>query len=269
MGDRGGAFVCVTGDGFPLQVRTAGPATAPTVLLLQGQGNSQLWWNQLRTAFQCDHRTVTFDYRGTGRSRGPIDSWSTQSFADDAVSVLNACGVDSAFVYATSMGGRVAQLIAAHHPARMRALVLACTTAGGPQSVDRDPSVSRSLMNTPPAERQRVLHELFFTPNCPPSVETAALLGDPSMTAQEAAAHRRASKQHDAWQLLPSITAPTLVLHGEQDRMTPVENGVQLAHRIPGARLKTYPGLRHGFFAERADEVSRDVSEFFAAQNLG
>ena len=65
------------------------------------------------------------------------------------------------------------------------------------------------------AERLSVLHDLFYTAAWPHPPEDSSLLGDASMTSQEQAAHRKASRHHDAWAPGPSITAPTLVLHGE------------------------------------------------------
>lgn len=76
------------------------------------------------------------------------------------------------------------------------------------------------------------------------------------MSTGEQAAHRRASERHDAWDRLPSITAPTLVLHGDDDRLNPTENASLLAARIPDARLELVPGGRHGFFTEFAARVN-------------
>lgn len=249
-------------DGFPLGVQTGGAADAPALLLLQGQANSHVWWDGLRPAFGSEFRTITMDYRGTGRSRGKVGSWTTARFASDAVEVLDRLGVDRAVVYGTSMGGRIAQLIAVDHPDRVTALVLACTTPGGLHAVDRGTGIRRALARATPEDRQTILHELFYTPAWPHPPSASTLLGDRSMNALEAAAHLRASDRHDAWDALPSITAPTLILHGEDDRMTPVENAALLAERIPGARLELYPRARHGFFDECSARVNATVLEF-------
>ncbi|MDR7159684.1 pimeloyl-ACP methyl ester carboxylesterase [Arthrobacter sp. BE255] len=84
------------------------------------------------------------------------------------------------------------------------------------------------------------------------------------MNQQELAAHRKASRRHDAWEVLPSIAVPTLVLHGEDDLMTPVENARLLSDRIPGAQLHVYPGSRHGFFEEFSPQVTAAVIEFLS-----
>ena len=67
-----------------------------------------------------------------------------------------------------------------------------------------------------------------------------------------------------AWDGLPQIAVPTLVLHGDEDRMAPVENARLLADRIPGARVRLTPGGRHGFFDEFAGTVTPAVLDFLA-----
>ena len=256
--------VCKTRDGFDLAVQTGGVAGAPALLLLQGQANSHVWWDGLRGDFESDFQTITLDYRGTGSSRGAIASWTTESFAADAADVLESTGASDAFVYGTSMGGRVAQMLAAHHPDRVKALVLACTTPGGPNAFDRSRKVTEELARATAADRLSVLHDLFYTPAWPHAPKDSSLLGDTTMNQQELAAHRKASRRHDAWEVLPSIAVPTLVLHGEDDLMTPVENARLLSDRIPGARLHVYPGSRHGFFEEFSPQVTPAVIEFLS-----
>lgn len=162
------------------------------------------------------------------------------------------------------MGGRVAQMLAAHHPHRVKALVLACTTPGGPNAVGRSREVGEGLASATATERLNILHSLFYTPDWPHSPKDSALLGDTTMSQRELAAHRKASRHHDAWEALPSISVPTLVMHGEDDLMTPVKNARQLADRIPGAQLQVYPGSRHGFFEEFSPQVTPAVIEFFS-----
>jgi pimeloyl-ACP methyl ester carboxylesterase len=90
------------------------------------------------------------------------------------------------------------------------------------------------------------------------------LFGDQTMTAQEATAHLRASNGHDAWDALPYIAVPTLVLHGAEDQLTPVDNASLLADRVPGAELRVYPEGRHGFFDEFSSTVNPTVLYFLA-----
>lgn len=255
-------LVCTTEDGFPLAVQTGGPKNASVLLLFQGQANSHTWWEGLREGFEHDYRTVTFDYRGTGGSRGPVDQWTTAGFAADAAFVLDHLSIDAVAVYATSMGGRVAQMLAASRPELVAALVLACTSPGGVHAVEQTSDVGRKLTTGSADERKTVLHDLFYTPHWPHRPQESNLLGDPTMSRQEATAHRRASHHHDAWDVLPSILVPSLVLHGEDDLMTPVDNAALLADRIPGSRVMTFPRGRHGFFEEYSAQVTPVVLDF-------
>ncbi|MFI8456671.1 alpha/beta fold hydrolase [Kitasatospora sp. NPDC085464] len=241
------------------QVRGAG---APLVLLA-GQANNHHWWDGVRDDFHAARSTVTLDYRGTGGSDKPDRPYSTEGFARDVIAVLDELGVDRADVYGTSMGGRVAQQLAARHPERVGALVLGCTSPGGPHGVARDNDVRRSLAQPEPAAARQALLELMYTPDWladhPGPHRT---LGDPGMPAHARRHHLAASNRHDAWDLLPRIGAPTLVVHGTDDRLNPTANAPLLADRIPGARLHLVPGARHAYFEEFRALASPLVLDF-------
>ncbi|WP_306208809.1 alpha/beta fold hydrolase [Actinoplanes sp. RD1] len=244
---------------LPVAVQESGLADGPVLLLLAGQANSHVWWTGLREAFEDRFRVVTFDYRGTGGSRGPVGDWSTVLFAEDAAAVLRSVTGAPAAVYGTSMGGRVAQHLAARHPHLVDRLVLACTSPGGPHARERTPEVRRRLAD--PATNARTLRELFYTDAW---TGDSHLFGDPTMTPEEGRAHLRASNRHDAWDALPLIQAPTLVLHGTEDLMVPSANAPLIAGRIPGAALHWTEGGRHGFFDEFAAELAPVLDTFLS-----
>lgn len=251
-----------------LAVQTGGREGAPALLLLPGQANSHRWWDGLREPFEADFAVVTFDYRGTGATGDatdvPMRDWSTRLFAQDAVEVMTRLGHERFAVYGTSMGGRVAQMLAVDHPDRVTRLVLACTSPGGPHAVERTQEVRRLLADPDPRARGRTLVDLFYTPAWSGRPSDSRLLGDPRMSSEASAAHLRVSARHDAWDDLPRLAAPTLVLHGSEDRMVPTANAALLAERIPGALLHLHPGGRHGFFDEFADEISPLAHDFLA-----
>lgn len=260
-----------TPDGATLAAQELGPTSAsdaPALLLLQGQANSHRWWLRLRDELAAEHRTITFDYRGTGGSSGVgvgDDRWSTASFADDAALVLDALDVESAFVFGTSMGGRVAQRLTASHPERVCALALACTSPGGRLATERSDDVRRALASPHDERRYQAIVDLFYTPAGAAEFGPGSpLFGDRRMSRANAAAHLRVSAGHDGSQLLAAIDVPTLVLHGEDDRMVPPVNARVIADAIPGARLALVPEGRHGFFEEFAWVVTPTVLDFFA-----
>lgn len=249
-----GETVVVRPDGTRLACQVTGPPDAPPLLLLPGQANSHRWWDGVRAGFARNFRTVTFDYRGTGttvadESGGP--QWTTGLFASDAAAVLAALHCPRAHVYGTSMGGRVAQLLAAGHPDRVHRLVLACTSPGGAGARERTPEIRRRLADPDRRARLATLLELMYTPAwtaAPPRRST--LLGDPRMSAEAARRHLRASNGHDASAVLGDIRARTLVLHGSEDLMVPPDNARIIGAAVPGATVELFDGGRHGFFDE-------------------
>ncbi|MEU0133916.1 alpha/beta fold hydrolase [Streptomyces sp. NPDC006296] len=237
--------------------------SGPPLVLLAGQANNHHWWDAVRDDFHSARSTLTLDYRGTGRSDKPDTPYSTGLFAQDVIAVLDALGIDRADVYGTSMGGRVAQLLAARHPHRVGALVLGCTSPGGPHSVERSDEVRRALAQPQPGAARQALLELMYTPRWIASRPGPHhTLGDPGMPAHARRHHLVASNRHDAWDVLPDIGAPTLVVHGSDDRLNPTANAHLLADRIPGARLHLIPGARHAYFEEFRAQAGPPVLDF-------
>jgi 3-oxoadipate enol-lactonase len=248
-------------DGCRIAYQVGG--SGPPLLLLAGQGNSHAWWTRVRADFEAYRTAVTLDWRGTGGSDAPDEPYSTRGFAADAVAVLDAAGIAVADVYGTSMGGRVAQWLAADHPDRVRRLVLGCTSPGGAHGVERSAAVRRRLAGPDPAANRAALLALMYSPEwLAEHPEPYWTTGDPTMPAHARRHHLRASAEHDAWDALPRITAPTLVLHGDQDEFNPTANAALLAGRIPDARVALLPGARHAYFEERRAEAGRLVREF-------
>lgn len=245
-------------------------------MLLQGQANHHGWWSPLRAAFSAQFCTLTVDYRGTGlstmatRDDARRTQWSTPAFADDIAAVLAAAGLGAAHVYGTSMGGRIAQHLAATRPDLVRGLVLAATTPGHVIGVERDERVRRLLAYGIDGDRRRAMIDLFYRPTWVAehggyAGVPADLLGDPSMSVEARSGHLRTSNTHDASGVLQHITAPTLIVHGSADEMAPVANAHLLAERIPNARVEIFDGGRHGFFHEMQDVVTPLVLQHFAA----
>ncbi|MBP2326036.1 pimeloyl-ACP methyl ester carboxylesterase [Kibdelosporangium banguiense] len=245
-------------DGTSLAYQRNG--TGRPLVLLAGQANNHTWWDRARADFSGS--TITMDYRGTGASDKPDLPYSTKGFADDVIAVLDELRIDQADVYGTSMGGRVAQWLAVSHPHRVRRLVLGCTSPGGKHGIERTNEVRRALART---DSRDVLADMMYTPAWrAENPGPYQVLGDPGMPPHAARGHLVASNSHDAWDVLPRITAPTLILHGADDVLTPAANVPLLAHRIQQARTHIFPGARHAYFDECRPLASTLVEEFFA-----
>lgn len=252
-------------DGTVLAHQTRG--TGRPLLLLAGQANNHHWWDGVRDDFHGAFSTVSFDYRGTGDSGKPDGPYSTPVFADDAIAVLDDLGIERADVYGTSMGGRVAQWIAIRHPERVGRLVLGCTSPGGPHARERDMAVRRALAQADARAARDALLDLMYTPAwlaANPGPHT--VLGDPDMPPHARRGHLVASNEHDAWDGLPRISAPTLILHGDQDRLSPPANASLLASRIPDARKTLLPGARHAYFQENRPYASDLALAFLSGE---
>lgn len=243
-------------------------AGAP-VLLVMGLGmNATGWWRTVPVLAER-LRVLAFDNRGMGRSGATPGPYSTAQLADDAVAVLEAAGEPSAHVYGISLGGMIAQELALRHPDRVRSLVLGATTPGGALGVPADAATlaffeRRAAM--PPEEAVWASVPYNYGPGG--RERHAGRIGEDIVerlrfpfAADAYRAQLAAAMGHDVADRLGAIGAPTLVVHGDADRMVPTANGRRLAEEIPGARLIELPGAGHLYFTD-APQADRDVLAF-------
>ncbi|NUT46121.1 MAG: alpha/beta fold hydrolase [Saccharothrix sp.] len=240
------------------------------LVLIAGRACSHRWWDQVRGDFAAGYRTIALDAAGTGDSgERAEDEYGTRRFAADVVAVLDAADVARAHVYGTSMGGKVAQRLAIDHPGRVAALVLGCTSPGGAGAVAPGPEVLRVLAGPRDPARDEALLDLMFTPDyVRRHPGPHHVVPDDSMSPAARSGHRHADDEHDAWDELARITAPTLVVHGSDDLLCPTDNGSRIADRVPGAELAVIDGARHAYFEEFRDEAGAVVLTFLSRHAL-
>jgi len=243
----------------------------PPVLLIHGLGLSGgAWWRTV-DALSPQMRVITFDHRGIGRSEALLPAYTTEAMADDAVAILDHLQLEQVHIYGISLGGMVAQQLALRHPRRVRSLVLGATHPGGPRTVHPDEEVlgfyrRRSTMRMEEAAWASVPYN--YGPRArEEQVDRIAddierRLQNP-FNEQAYRAQLFAATLHNCYGRLDRIRAPTLVVHGEHDRVIPVENAHLLAERIPDSRLRILREAGHLYPTEEPD-VDESIRGFFA-----
>jgi 3-oxoadipate enol-lactonase len=259
-----------TSDGVEIAYSVWGRRDGSPMLLIQGLGVDHRGWGLQRGAFGRRHRCIALDNRGTGHSDAPPGPYDLARMAQDAIEVLDAEGVERAHIVGASMGGVIAQIIGVLHPERVRSLTLACTAC-------HHHTWRRELL----AEWANVVNERGM-----PGLRDDAMrwLVGPRL-------HRRfgvfvnvlarvliQTKPHafvaqvdaildasdDLRFALARITAPTLVITGSQDTLTPLGDAEELAELISTSRLYVLRGAAHGLMAEAPNAFNDVVSRFLA-----
>jgi pimeloyl-ACP methyl ester carboxylesterase len=193
--------------------------------------------------------------------------------AADAVALLDALGIAKAHVVGASMGGMIAQLVAIGYPDRVLSLTSIMSTTGNPRLPRSKPEALAALMDRPPldASLEQVL---------PLGLRISQAIGSPGYPADETRLKDRIARDYqrsfhptgagrqlaailddgDRRKRLRGVTAPTLVIHGADDPLVPVEGGKDTAAAIPGARLKIIPGMGHDLPLELVDEIAEAIA---------
>jgi len=246
----------------------------PPLLLLEGLGYGLWMWRGQSPALEDRFRLILVDNRGVGASTPLAGPYSMDEFARDALAVLDAEGVDQTAILGPSMGGFIAQSIAALAPKRVSALVLACTSAGGPTSQPIPPATFAEMTRVVPgesaADRLRRTMSLALTPAFPRErselferviADRLASPTDPTQWMFQALSPR----EFDARESDARLAVRTLITTGTEDRVVPWTNSLALYRLIPNASLALFRGQNHLHLFECAAEYNRLVEEFLSA----
>lgn len=251
-------------DGTRLYYETAGDGEE-ALLLISGQAGNHHDWDVIRGDFASKYFVIVFDHRGIGQSDKPeTPPYTTRGFASDAIAILDDLDIELAHAYGISMGGRICQWLGIDYPERIASLVLAATTPGNAHGIPRLPEVSAILAS---GDVNKGMNEIVSPEWAAKHPEFMAYFIDKARNPPPQYAlqlHYQASEGHDAWDLLPTIKAPTLVIHGANDRINMSANAPLLAQRIPGAELYMVKDGRHAFNEEFQAESTRVVMDFLA-----
>ena len=246
---------------------------APLVMIHGAQGDQSMF-SDLAPAFAHQFRVLTFDQRGSGLSEKPDMEYSMAMLADDTAALMEHVGFASAHVIGVSMGGMIAQEFALRHPRKVRALVLGCTTPGGPKAVRLGGEALTNAYSTQPMsaeERGKALAEAAFTKGYieqhPEIIPTMIEARRQRPLDPVALAHRmKAAYAHDTYDRLSQITCPTLVITGKDDVLISWENSRILAERVPSAKLVLLEPAGHCFWLEQPEQSREAITTFLQGQ---
>ncbi len=269
-----------------IHFRDVGPREAPAIILVHGFSASLHTWEPWVADLKRDYRVISLDLPGHGLSRClDNDAIGMEQFVEVIDRVANALKVDRFTLAGNSMGGGAAWNYALAHPERLDGLVLV-DAAGWPRTEDESddrPFVFRLLEI---GIARKLVKDLDMSSLIRPGLEDS--FSDPSFVTDEmvdrygslarAPCHReallalsagRGTRAEATPERLSAITAPTLVMHGEQDNVIPFSHGEQFAAAIPGSELKLYPNVGHLPQEEIAAQSLEDLRAFLTTRVHG
>jgi pimeloyl-ACP methyl ester carboxylesterase len=227
------------------------------VVLVMGLGCSSAMWFRVAPRLARSHRVILLDNRGSGRTRVPtFVVHRVPAMAADIAAVLDAAGETSAHIVGFSMGGMISQQFAIDFAPRVRSLTLIGTHSGGPWAVQASAAVRRllfakaymsaeeSIVSMRPHTYARETSDALF------EEDMLVRIANP-VTARDYQAQLLALVYWSAYEQLPSMTMPTLVMHGLQDELIPPENGRVLAERLPRCTYLEMPDASHWLMTDR------------------
>lgn len=268
-------------DGVRVHYRDEGLQNGPPIVMVHGFSASLQAWEPWVRRLGDRWRTITLDLPGHGLTRAPAGyAASIDGDADLVDAVARRLGAAPYVIVGNSMGGAVAWDEALRHPADVRALVLVDAAGLDSRRGGGEPLIFK-LIRQPWA--RGLIEDLDMRPLVKQGLEAAYLderlvtpaLVDRYVELSRAPGHRdilltlqQRTRTPPSPAALGSIRVPTLVMHGENDKLIPAADGRAFAAAIPGARLITYPGVGHVPMEQIPDRSAADLRAFLLALGL-
>jgi aminoacrylate hydrolase len=255
-------------QGISLHYELFGDRRKPPVVLLHGLGGSGKSWGSQVERFAKDHFVVLPDQRGTGHTSRAEDGYTIAQLALDTVSLLDHLDLGPAHVIGTSTGGAIAQAMALDHAARVRSVTMASSFARPDDYIRREFALRRKLMAESDMVTVYSCYALFlFSPRyARENPERVAAWVDrvAALPADREVSLKRIDMimAHDARSRLGEIQQPTLVVCGDRDFCTPLENSEEIARGIRGSDLVVIPGGGHFIHVEHEERFFETVRAF-------
>ena len=265
----------IEGHGIRFAYRRLGPASGTPLILLQHfSGNIDAWDPAVVNALAADRPVIAFDNAGVGRSTGQTPD-NVEAMARDAVAFIGALGLRQVDLLGFSLGGCVAQLIAAEHGQLVRKLILVATAPKGGE--EHLLAVLKAAFSDADAPDPRL--PLFFTTSRDSQSSGLAFLKRANVrkdrdTDNGSAVTDPQAKALITWcatpdpghAILHAIRQPTLVVSGSHDTMLPASNAYAMSRELSNAQLILYPDSGHGALFQHHDIFVSHVRTFLDAR---
>jgi non-heme chloroperoxidase len=252
--------------GVELEYFEQGSAGGDPVILLHGYTDSHLSFDGFLKTFPRSYHVYALDQRGHGASSKPACCYGMKSdFAADVLAFMDSLGIQRAHLIGHSMGSLIAQEVAINHPERVNKLVLIGATskmAGNPVALSFKPLIDGLVDPVDPAVA-RLFQTLSLFRSVPKDVLDTAIAESLKVPAQIWKDAFAGVMSEDLSAQINRITAPTLILFGDQDLFFTSAEQQVLDSRIPDSRLLVYAGTGHRLHVELPKDAARDIDSFF------
>lgn len=264
-------FVAV--EGLGVRVRDEGPRDAPVILMLHGFTYSLESYDALAADLSQDYRVVRYDLRGHGLTGpDPQKRYAPQQRAEHIGAIMDALEIETAHVVGNSLGGLAAWRFAATEPSAVDGLILISPGAYPINGVTEEPAPVPAALEA----------YLLTVPESGLELSLARVYADPSSLSQARKEEIRAMMRRegngqafidalnlfvlpDPDPILATITAPTLIIWGEQDQVISSSHGERLLRVMPDAELVTLPNVGHVAHEEDPEHVAAEIRQFLSA----
>jgi pimeloyl-ACP methyl ester carboxylesterase len=238
--------------------------SGPPLVLMHGNEADHSMFDALVDRLSHDFTVYAYDQRDCGLTENPAAPYRLADLGDDAAALIDGLGLGRAHVYGSSLGGLVAQSLAARHPDRIERLVLGSTWPAGLQPIDFNPQTLRRLsaLSADPAVNASQIAQLFFPASFVRERPAIVSLFRPNGRSQEMRSRRGAVLREPEMVDLSRFPRPVLVLSGKNDEIIPSSVTIAIADRVSQAEIVELEGIGHIPAIQDPDRVARILAGF-------